>query len=292
MSSVLIAPLVSDTAWHPYFVQKLMEYADSAIIGKRFKYGKGWIEHIKNKYVVKEQKGISEYIITDINRVDTTEVSDGDLVGFSHGGAYEPFDLEYEDAECEAMETENFPRYKTIYVASNHQKKMILDKYPKLTNLLVTAFPYMDYSFNPMYCAKKFAVCYAGQLSEAKGYDVIKDNRNVYALRSHVNNTSKEEYLALVRKFRTMVVPSRKETFGIAPVEAIQNCTIPLMTKGLSLYEIYGDTKSPVWINEPNDIDQAIAWASNLTPGEAIRIIYDLYGSLMKFFSRIDARFL
>jgi len=303
----LICPRVSKLVWHEYFVHVLSSQVDRVVVEKYFDYSESWIQDVQRSRKI-ENIGASEYLIMDVNRVDIGDL-DGDVYGFTHGGAYEPYDLEYKDSVCTEMEREFFPKYKRLFVATEHQRQMVLSAYPELNNVRVTAFPYIDYLKMSPCPPDKDGCCYAGQLNAAKGYDKIELNPMVRPLRLETANTSRSEYVKMLGQHKSVVVPSRKETFGIVPVEAIQTYTVPLMPYRLSFPEIFGKASEyegwidngveEAWsengINEgwlDNKIESSIAWANSLNHPQMVQVISSLYASLCSFIKNIDHRFI
>jgi len=286
----LIVPFYTETNWSAYFARRLLKHVDTAIFQRLIGYDHNWIDELKEATPMTAPPS-SEYIVTDICRMDITQL-DGDVYGFAHGGSYEPYDFDYGNAEAEAIELENFPLYKKIFVATQWHKDLILAKYPHLTNVRVTAFPYIDYSIPPTTeWIKSGDVCFTGRLSEDKGYDVVKGVPGIECLRLEEGNTSKDRYIEMLRRYRCSVFPARKETLGISVIECIQNGVIPVMVDGLCYPEIYGRSLPEVYFRGPNYIS-CIDWAVTRSMKGRASVCRHLYNKLQQFIGSIDNSFL
>lgn len=294
---MLYSPRKAEAAWHEYFINSFLPHVDISIIEKEFKYNQTnpWLGDVKRLSTVPRYKDVDKYYITDINMVDISAIGDKEVYGFTHGGAYEPHDIMYGDEKCIAMEKEMFSLYKTIYVATRHNYKLIKKAYPDLDNIKIVVFPYMDYNQTIQIHSKRGFNCFAGALNDGKGYDIIKkmDIMSIDVLRDEHENKSKQDYLNMLKHYRCITIPSRKETFGIAAIEAIFNGVIPLMPYSLSFIELFGETTLyEGWLNEEfSNIKEKRFWAQGLSREHYFDVLMDLLDSFREYINRNDARF-
>lgn len=241
------------------------------------------IERLMQKEVYQYDK----FVFIDACGIDVTPLKKigKKCIGFLHGGSYEPYDLMYKKIPNEEKLLRWFDM---LFVQTDHHKKML--SIYKNIKVKKVVFDYLDYFIVPKFTTKQRHYCFAGRLSEDKGYDLIKKRKWITVLRKSLENKSYSDYLRLLGESLYCLIPSRKETLGITAIEAVQNGTIPIVPRTLCFKEILGANKD-VWNLISYDWTEELEIMTSekeLVLLDYKYIINELYKSIIKYVERTE----
>lgn len=160
------------------------------------------------------------------------------LYGFLHGGPYEPFDpYAAKPAVYHRAFRAKVDCLDEIWVAT-HYHKMLVRTYLERdldSKVKVVGFPCIAAGLGwEIPFEKKEGVIYVSRQSKDKGVDIAR------ALDiPTVRFDDRWAYFKALAKAKYVLVPSRKDTFGLVASEAFQVGTIPLVPRGLCYPELY-----------------------------------------------------
>ncbi|MGE5308910.1 MAG: hypothetical protein ACM3OC_07490 [Deltaproteobacteria bacterium] len=265
---------LSDTNWQKLLVEELVRQVPSRLIcGNRSQ--EEWTEHFEvNKARLFENFCQSYHPEREVNLIFTdlafqflpmyySFLKNQGCVkvrfyGFAHGGFYEPWDIQRVLPAYSSIERQMFCYFTRIFVQTNYHRDLITLSYPELASRVhVAGMPVPQVRFERP--KKTFEAAFFSRKSPDKGIDYVPEGVEVRRL-------PKTDYYNELSKYRAVLVPSRKETFGYVAVEAVLCGTLPVVPFDFSYPEIFGD--SFIYFNDYSEIEDKLKFVCGLSDDE------------------------
>lgn len=178
--------------------------------------------------------------------------------GFAHGGFYEPWDLQRVLPAYAGIERQLLGYFSRIFVQTNYHRELIALSYPELdAKVFVSGMPIPQVKFERP--QKQFEAAYFSRRSPDKGIDYVPEG-------VHIRRLPKTDYYRELSKYRAVLVPARKETFGYVAVEAVLCGTLPVVPFDFSYPELFGE--SFIYFHDYADIEEKLRFVCGLSDGE------------------------
>lgn len=187
------------------------------------------------------------------------------LVSVIHAGSYIPYDYTYirgMERVCKELEEVWLNMCDLVFVATNYHKEKILEcRNIDENKIKVIGLPsdinglYNNYRIDFNKRSRDFI--FAGRLGIDKGYDIINFvekycNINIY--KSYKYKLNKSEFYNEIANSKSIISPSRLETFGYAVVEAMSMDVIPIVPSGIA----FDDYVPKKYRYDPYDLNEFI----------------------------------
>jgi hypothetical protein len=178
--------------------------------------------------------------------------------GFAHGGFYEPWDIQRVLPAYAGIERQLFAYFTRIFVQTHYHRDLITLSYPELeTKVSVSGMPVPQVKYERP--QKQFDAAYFSRRSPDKGIDFVPEG-------VHIKRLPKTDYYRELSKYRAVLVPARKETFGYVAVEAVLCGTLPVVPFDFSYPEIFGE--SFIYFYDYGEIEEKLKFVCGLSDDE------------------------
>lgn len=167
------------------------------------------------------------------------------IVSVIHAGSYIPYDYTYLNGMeriCKDLEEVWLNMCDLIFVATNYHKEKILEcRNVDEDKIKVIGLPCDVEGLSRMYRVNEYDrvrdFVYAGRLGIDKGYDMIKfveSHCNIDIYKTFEHKLDKSDYYMELANSKSIIQPSRLETFSYAVVEAMSLDLIPIVPDGIA----------------------------------------------------------
>jgi hypothetical protein len=138
--------------------------------------------------------------------------------------------------------------FKRIFVQTGYHKQLICTSYPELeSRIYISGLPLPQVEYHRP--QKEYRAGYFSRQTPDKGIDHVPSGVMIQRL-------PKKQYYKELSKYRAILVPARKETFGYVAVEAVLCGTLPVVPYDFCYPEIFGDAS--IYFSRYEDIPQTI----------------------------------
>lgn len=173
------------------------------------------------------------------------------IFGLWHAGSYDDWDLLGTSGLFQyfsSFEKSLFSCLDKSFVATEFHKEMILRKYPKADNIIVTGFPYkFEHLDSYKDIKKENIIIFPHRLSDEKRPNLLKEiESEIQKLGYRIvfcqeNKLSKDEYHRILASSKFCFSASLQETWGIGTFEGLYLNVVPIIPDALSYHEMYND---------------------------------------------------
>lgn len=168
----------------------------------------------------------------------------GQIVCLVNGGSFQEHDL---DLQFMSQRTPDILRAEEghyfladkIILPSQYAFNKFISAFPDLKSRAVKAYYYLPSNFGPdLNFIKKKGIVFSGRPSFEKGEDILRELNFEGANIEVCNGFHNSIFRQKLKRYKSLLVPSRADFFGFSALEAIIAGTIPIVPKGLSYEEL------------------------------------------------------